>query len=293
MSFVIGHYFYSDSLREYEQNQGLTLNEYVENSHEHKEYQDGPVESPGPLWTYTLFIFVLLSLFFTLYELAGIGIGWTVRRIRDIVADELHARGTEQMYASYNIPQRLEARVNSELEPAEVIRWFEQPIPRYFTPKTKGVFLFGIPWTAFAVFWTWGAAGFKLPNFAEGIRGVELFPLFGIPFMLIGLGMLSSPLWAYRTALKTVYVVTDRRAITFDGGRSTIIRSYSPGKLKDVYRNEKTDGTGDVILSMRTWRDSDDHQHSEELGFLRIRDPKEVEHMLKELAKQKPAANCQ
>jgi hypothetical protein len=33
-------------------------------------------------------------------------------------------------------------------------------------------------------------------------------------------GMLSGPILAYRKALKTVYVITNRRAITFDGGRT-------------------------------------------------------------------------
>jgi hypothetical protein len=294
VSFVIGHYLYSNSMREYEQNQGLTPNEYVEDFYEYKEHQDESVEPPpGALWSYILFTLVLLSLFVALYELAGMGIGWSVRRIRDSAAGESHEQGREEMNTLGNIPQRLQARVNRELGPMEVIRWIEQPIPRYFTTKAKGFFFFGIPWTAFAIFWTCGAAGFELPDFSEGIKGVELFPLFGIPFILIGLGMLTSPLWAYRSAFKTVYVITDLRAITFDGGRSTVIRSYPPEKLQDVYRKENRDGTGDVIISTRTWRDSDDQQHSEELGFLRIGDPKTVEHMLKDLAEQRPGAGRQ
>ena len=37
------------------------------------------------------------------------------------------------------------------------------------------------------------------------------FPLFGLPFVLIGLGMLTAPHWAKRKALRTAYAVTDRR----------------------------------------------------------------------------------
>jgi hypothetical protein len=291
VAFVIGHYSHSDSLREYEQYQHHTSSEYVEDFRENGAYQNESVETPEPLWAYFLFSLVVLSLFIAFYELAGIGLGWSVRRIRDIVAAGPQERRGQEMYTSYTIPQTLQARVNRELEPMEVIRWIEQPIPRYFTPRARACFVFAIPWTAFAVFWTCGAAGFKLPNFAEGINGVELFPLFGIPFILIGLGMLSSPLWAYRTALKTVCVITDRRAITFDGGQSSTIHSYPPEKLQDVYRKENTDGTGDVILSLHTWRDSDDQQRSEELGFLRVRDPMQFEHMLKELAEQKLPAD--
>ncbi len=164
------------------------------------------------------------------------------------------------------IPRRLQEKVDHELESGERIVWIDMPIPRFFTPAATGAFLFGIPWTAFAVFWMCGASGFKIPDFREGF---DLFPLFGIPFVLIGFGMLSSPLWAYRKTFKTVYVITDRRAITFDGGWSTTIRSHPPEKLQEIYRKEKRDGSGDVIIACRAWRDSD----GEGLGFSRIRNP--------------------
>ncbi|MCK4564002.1 MAG: hypothetical protein KAU94_04960, partial [Verrucomicrobia bacterium] len=125
------------------------------------------------------------------------------------------------------------------------------------------------------------ASGFQMPDFRNG---AGLFPLFGVPFVLIGIGMLSTPLWTYRKAFKTVYAITDRRAITFDGGRSTTVRSYPPEKLQDIYRKEKKDGSGDVVIVRSAWRDSDGDRRSEELGFLRIENPKEVESLLNELA---------
>lgn len=175
------------------------------------------------------------------------------------------------MITSFDLPHDLQAKVDRELESGERIQWMSMPIPRFFTPRATALFLFAIPWTAFSVFFSWGPGDF-------------MFVLFGLPFILIGLGLLSSPLWAYRKALKTVYVITDRRAITFDGGWSTTIRSYPPSKLQDVYRKEKKDGSGDVIIARGAWRDSDGHRQSEELGFLRIANPKEVEQMLKQLA---------
>jgi hypothetical protein len=164
------------------------------------------------------------------------------------------------------------------------------PVPRYFTPAATAGFLFGIPWTAFAIFWTVGAAwGTSKAGDAGPFRA---FPLFGVPFILVGLGMLSGPIWAYRKALKTVYVITNRRAITFDGGRTVTIRSYPPERLTDVYRKERKDGTGDVIISRRAWRDSDGDRQSEELGFLRVREPKTVGVMLKHLAEQAASPNA-
>jgi len=187
------------------------------------------------------------------------------------------------MVNRYDLPRDLEAKVERELESGERIQWLGMPIPRYFTPASTAAFLFAIPWTAFALFWTAGAAWGTMQ--AQGGPGLFcLFPLFGLPFILIGLAMLSSPMWARRNARSTVYVITDRRAIMFNGGWSTTIRSYPPEKLQDIYRKEKRDGSGDVIIARRAWRDSDGDRQSEELGFLRLANPKEVEDMLKRLA---------
>jgi hypothetical protein len=190
------------------------------------------------------------------------------------------------MVNDQTLPQELRDQVDRELEPGEPLRWVEMPIPRLFTPASTGAFLFGIPWTAFALFWTGGAAfGVSKMGSNEGPWGLKwAFPLFGLPFILIGLAMLSSPWWARRAARRTVYVITDRRAICFQGGWSTTIRSYSPEQLSQVYRKERKDGTGDVIIGVRGWRDSDGDRRTVEEGFLRVRDPKTVEAMLKGLA---------
>lgn len=96
--------------------------------------------------------------------------------------------------------------------------------------------------------------------------------------------MLSAPLVAYFKSGKTAYLITDRRAITFEGGRSAVIRSYTPEKLGEIYRKEKRNGSGDVIIVHRSWKDSDGDRQNEELGFLRVRDAKAVEQKLKTLA---------
>ncbi len=188
------------------------------------------------------------------------------------------------MNSSGTIPRELEEKIQRELESREHIIWMEQPIPRYFTATSTASFLFAIPWTAFAVFWMFGASGFKLPDFSKG--EFSFFPLFGIPFVLIGLWMLSTPLWAYKKAFKTVYVITDKRAITFDSGWTMIIRSYTPDRLLNVYRKEKRDGSGDVIIEQDLWAGSEGGQQAQYLGFLNIRDPRTVENMLKKLASQ-------
>ena len=146
-----------------------------------------------------------------------------------------------------SIPQPIQDLLDRELEPGEPIEWMAMPKPLFFTKAAKGVFLFGIPWTAFAVFWTVGAA-----RQANDIA----FPLFGVFPILIGVGLLSAPIWAYRRALATVYVITNRRAISFEGIRWTTIRNYPPERLKQVYRKEKQDGSGDVMIARDVYRDT-------------------------------------
>ena len=180
-----------------------------------------------------------------------------------------------------NIPIDLQELISRELDHDEKVVWSAMPKLRYFSGPSAGAFVFAIPWTAFSIFWMAGAAGFKIPQFNQGF---DFFPLFGIPFFLIGIGMLSSPLWAYRKQLKTVYLITDRRAITIDGGRSSTIRSYQPENLKDIFRREHKDGTGDVIITRTAWKDSDGDKQMQELGFLRIQNAKAVETMLKKMA---------
>lgn len=169
------------------------------------------------------------------------------------------------------IPDKLKELVERELEPSEKVKWAEQPVPRFFSPKSLSLFLFAIPWTAFAIFWMFGASK----------SGNLIFTSFGIPFVLVGLSMLSSPIWGILKSNNTIYVITTHRAITFDGGRSNTIRSYPPEKLKNVYRVERKNNIGDVIISYKEWRDSDGDRQRDELGFINIRNPKEVEKKLK------------
>lgn len=191
------------------------------------------------------------------------------------------------MLSSLKLPKELRKRVETELQPGESIKWIAQPIPRFFTATSVVTVLFGIPWTCFALFWMWGAAGSEIPDLSKGVQPQYIFALFGLPFLLIGFGMLSTPLWLWQTARETVYLITDRRAISIEKSLSTTtIRSYAPHELGHVYRRERPDGTGDVIIVKREWRDSEGDHMTEEVGFTGIRNPRDSERVLKQLAQK-------
>jgi hypothetical protein len=189
----------------------------------------------------------------------------------------MHSQETEL----WHLPHQLRSLVESELSSGERVIWIGKPNPSRMALRTVPIVLFGIPWTVFALFWTWGASGFQLPNFNEGFN---LFPMFGIPFVLVGLGMLSSPFWVMRSAKMTVYVLTNSRAIICENGISTTIRSFSPERLGDLQRKQRADGSGDLIFGRELTRYANGKSRLTEHGFLAIADVKAVEDMVRQLA---------
>jgi hypothetical protein len=169
-----------------------------------------------------------------------------------------------------------------EVEPGERLRWAGRPDPLRPTLMSFGIYFFAIPWTAFAVFWMWGAAGF-------GTRPVRpdgpwmLFPLFGLPFVLIGLGMLSAPFWAYRKAARTIYAVTNKRLLIITTGRTRSVETYAPQDIQFVERTERPNGSGDVLFATCYNTDSDNRPRSTKVGFFGIPGVRDVERLVREL----------
>jgi hypothetical protein len=180
--------------------------------------------------------------------------------------------------ALQELPRELAERVESELAHDERAAWLAQPSSRRAAARALPICIFAVPWTAFAVFWICGAAGFKIPDFSKG--GFDLFPLFGVPFVLIGLGMLSAPWWAARAARATAYVITDRRALII--ALSGSVRSFTAEKLKDLERRQRPDGSGDIVIE-RTVYEGSRRSSVREIGFFGIPDAKRAEDLLRQI----------
>jgi hypothetical protein len=173
-----------------------------------------------------------------------------------------------------------------ELRSGERIVWTAQPIPGRYNRGNWVMVLFAIPWTAFAVFWMVMAGRGASHSSTPG--PFKLFPLFGLPFVLIGLGMLTSPFWSRKTAAKTVYLITDQRAMIIQEGwrGRTRVESYAPAQLQSITREQNNDGSGDIIFMSRTWSDNDCNQRSTRIGFLGVPDVKAVEEYIRALAQK-------
>ncbi len=179
-----------------------------------------------------------------------------------------------------DLPEPLQKRLRSELKPGESLVWTAQPNPdRYMKSGFKN-WLFFIPWTAFSVFWIAGASGFQIPQFNSG---ASLFPLFGLPFLFIGLGGLGSPLWMRYKARTIIYAVTDQRALTIEGKKSIKVKSYLASDIVNMERTEHPDGSGDLILRSEPYRDSDGDRQTKHYGFFAVDDVRRVESLVGKL----------
>lgn len=193
-------------------------------------------------------------------------------------------------------PPELQTAIRSELKAFERVRWAAQPIPRRMMRKALPILFFAIPWTAFALFWM--AMAFTMVGTPKDGKIIGIvFPLFGLPFVLIGFAMLSAPWWAARTAKRTVYVLTDNRALIITVGRSIRTQSYRLDQLKERTKRTNADGSGDLIFSRESYCDSDGDRRTRTHGFEGVPDVRAAERMLDSVIEayvlaQQPAASA-
>lgn len=180
-----------------------------------------------------------------------------------------------------SLPQALQKLVNAELKSGEAVAWSGQPNANRAMRNGFFFWFFFIPWTAFALFWIAGAAGFSMPDFSEPW---DLFPLFGLPFLLIGFAGLSAPLLLRYLATRTVYVITNQRAFMLSAVRVVTVRSYAPEQFGTIVRKERSDGSGDIVFEQMAFNGR--VGRSRPIGFYGVSDAKRVAELLEALTLQ-------
>jgi hypothetical protein len=191
------------------------------------------------------------------------------------------------MMGMSSLPQDMQQRLQSELKVGESIVWAGQPNPEQYMKTGFKAWFFFIPWTAFSLFWIAGASGFRMPRFDSGW---SLFPLFGLPFLFIGLAGLSTPFWMRRMARSMVYAVTNQRAISISGIKTINVKFYMPSQMGSIERTERQNGTGDLILRLTQYQDSRGNTQNQQDGFYSIENVHEVERLLEKLVQENPKA---
>lgn len=105
---------------------------------------------------------------------------------------------------------------------------------------------FSLLWGGFALFWE-GMAIFMVATVGEPMTFI--FPLFEIPFVIVGLYMIFGRfLVDARTRAKTYYGVTTKRVIILSGIFAREISSLDLRTLTDVALTERSDRSGTITF---------------------------------------------
>ena len=177
------------------------------------------------------------------------------------------------------------------LDPGERILWQGRPEPGLLPVRLPpGQMVMGAIFTGFSLFWM-SAAGWIVGggDSGGGIGGpFRFFPLFGLPFLLIGLyNLFGFILWRAHVRRHTWYTLTDRRAyvataLPLAGRRlkswpitaDTVIEFDGADPATIVFAHEMTEGNNGVTRSP--------------VGFERIRDGRSVYRLMRGLPQEQP-----
>ncbi len=134
-----------------------------------------------------------------------------------------------------------DSEVSRELTAAERLLWAGQPRQGIvLRPSDTFMIPFSLLWGGFALFWEATVILGDAPWF---------FVLWGIPFVLMGLYLIVGRFpWDARRRSRTLYGLSDQRAIILSGGTSRKVTSLNLRILSDISLTEKSDGTGTIAF---------------------------------------------
>jgi hypothetical protein len=143
--------------------------------------------------------------------------------------------------------QSTETVVSSQLDSNERLLWAGKPRGGI---RLRGQDAFLIPfsllWGGFMIFWMFMA--WKGSSKAH-YPGARAFPLFGVPFVLIGLYLIFGRFFAdARMRARTSYGVTNERVIIISGLFSQQTKSLQLRTLTDVSLTQRADGSGTITF---------------------------------------------
>ena len=180
-----------------------------------------------------------------------------------------------------DVPANIADRVQSELQPGEILVWAGQPDPDLAVRGAWILSIFGlvflIPPLFFLSLTTFGV--FALGNL--GLIGLCFLPG-GLVFAVVGLFLVLTPMRIRRAARKGIYAITSQRAIVWRKTMfSMTIQSFGPDQLGRMYRKERPNGAGDLVFYDSAWANTDGSRQIQTIGFLAIRDVHQVEELVR------------
>ncbi len=146
-----------------------------------------------------------------------------------------------------------QSTVESELSDNEKLIWSGRP-RQGIVFRSSDIFMvpFSLLWGGFAIFWEATAIWmiFKSLNSDKVLPFPALiFPLFGLPFVIIGLYLIFGRfIHDSKRREKTFYGVSDQRIIIVSGIFSRNVKSLNLKTMTDISLTEKSDRSGTITF---------------------------------------------
>lgn len=170
------------------------------------------------------------------------------------------------VWPNVDVPPALKMAAQQMLTPDERITWVGRPIPSVLAKRWRNTAIFGVVWTMF----------FLAYMVALSSHGLAVLLL--TPFVIIGARMIASPGLSSASARRSVWIVTNHRAIVISQGElgvhpgffsRRVSLQYWPDDLQEVRRVEHRHGGVDLIFRQRVHRGPDFVKRVDE-GFIAL-----------------------
>ena len=190
-------------------------------------------------------------------------------------------------------PGDAQLRAQSEMQSGESLIWTGTADPSRAAITSLPAMLFGIPFAGFALFWI--SQAYRATNVIsksahnDFAKGFGVFPLFGVPFLLIGGFVLLTPLWNFMKARSTVYALTNQRVLVITGTNNRSVKSYTPADIASVEHRERPDGSGDIVIQTNSLLRTNNSVSQFKLALLGIPNVKQVAQQVLALHAQRSA----
>jgi hypothetical protein len=178
-----------------------------------------------------------------------------------------------------------DAELRKELATGERVVWSARPDPKRMR-VVFWIWAFALPWTLFALVWEASTVAMMVAGVVKNDPNVSwlmlIFPIFGLPFIGVGLWMMNKPFVALADARQTIHALTNRRlmSLTLRNGKS--LKSVELTKLGPIVRKEKADGWGYLSVETGSHIDSDGDRITDRFELGGIPNVAELERLLRQ-----------
>lgn len=186
----------------------------------------------------------------------------------------------EQIHVMTGFPdaattEAVKAMVGSVMHEGEKILWVGQPEVGREGSLKMGFFMpFAVIWTLFSL--VWEACALAALKQTKSIVGVVL-SLFGLPFVFIGFGMLSTPYFARGHELSTVYILTNECAIRVMNNKPCRLVEYDEADFGPIEVTRYKSNRADVMFV----KDASEGQRRPYGGFYGVEDADRAAEILR------------